>query len=516
MEVRLYESINQMNFSQEERRLNFRSGWMPSPGGQVPVVSIYGNPNEGFTHPSSPYSPGAGWQNIGSFSGNYGQNLSISSLPGQKLSTVSARTSQRDFGKEVSPRSGPTSFLDLSNPLQKRVPLIFGGTPPVSQPDLKRLGGNGEGSPQKLKVFEPPKSVSVTRALPSRESFSRGLPSMGTPREGNQRVGILGWGTQTGEIQSGGTQGGENLNKSTQGGGTPSGGGGSSPKPERKERIGFIQLLSRGYAQWGSRLTGKDDFLCTCDFIRIHASRCSTIEGILNDLKAPEEEKMKSLYERALSSVLSTPELTKQISKDVDRTFSSFAFFGARGDGEGKARLTRLLLATCSFENIGYVQGINFIAASLLSHCEEHLAHFLMISLFERLNAASVYSRSLKGVTAHSQHFFNQICMRNLPETYRALQLKGITAEMLFPNWFLTWGFDTVPLGYHMKIIRGLLSSGWEFIYSILLQLVRELSEVVRFLDMGETLMVLKKPDELNFKNSFKYNFDWKVFFSKI
>ena len=64
-------------------------------------------------------------------------------------------------------------------------------------------------------------------------------------------------------------------------------------------------------------------------------------------------------------------------------------------------RLKRVLLAFARYnqkDSIGYVQGMNFIAAALLHHCNEVITFWLMVSLMENYGLRSVYAPGLPGL----------------------------------------------------------------------------------------------------------------------
>lgn len=54
--------------------------------------------------------------------------------------------------------------------------------------------------------------------------------------------------------------------------------------------------------------------------------------------------------------------------------------------------LKRVLTAFAKYDPvIGYVQGMNFLAASLLLHAEEYVAFWLLVLLFEKLEMRDIF-----------------------------------------------------------------------------------------------------------------------------
>ena len=76
-----------------------------------------------------------------------------------------------------------------------------------------------------------------------------------------------------------------------------------------------------------------------------------------------------------IDSLLQQPlenKVLKQILKDVSRTMSQFALF-AVADGPGQKSLFAVLKCIAnSFPDVGYAQGMNYVAAHLLLYLTPH------------------------------------------------------------------------------------------------------------------------------------------------
>ena len=51
-----------------------------------------------------------------------------------------------------------------------------------------------------------------------------------------------------------------------------------------------------------------------------------------------------------------------------------------------------------SFPNIGYVQGMNYISATLLYHCDEATAFWLTHALLSQYNVGDIYEDGFEGM----------------------------------------------------------------------------------------------------------------------
>ena len=118
-----------------------------------------------------------------------------------------------------------------------------------------------------------------------------------------------------------------------------------------------------------------------------------------NWLKSYYDEKewdsLRKTYENIIISPLEEERCIKQITKDLPRTFPKNKYFSE--NSEGFLKLKKILVSFSKYEpNIGYVQGMNFIAGSLLYHSEEYIAFWLLVMIFEKFELRDIYLPCLK------------------------------------------------------------------------------------------------------------------------
>ena len=71
--------------------------------------------------------------------------------------------------------------------------------------------------------------------------------------------------------------------------------------------------------------------------------------------------------------------------------------------------LLRVLLAFSNYEDsVGYVQGMNFIAAALMYHTGEVAAFWLLCSIMEKYELKKVLSYGLEGLSYHELNIEKQ------------------------------------------------------------------------------------------------------------
>ena len=240
-------------------------------------------------------------------------------------------------------------------------------------------------------------------------------------------------------------------------------------------------------------------FSCNCELIRVKNGKCISISNFLNLLKAPSDQKILSNYQKILKTSIISPDKLSQIHKDIKRTYSNQGYFNSKTE-KGFKKLERLLVSISRFKKIGYVQGMNFIAASFLWHCEEEIAYFIIIKIFEIIEAEKYYTINLSGIIDHCKNFWKFLKKDN-KEITDNLENKGILSEMILPEWFITLGSNIVPLKYHVFIFRGIIYNGWDYFYDLLKRVLLQLFPFYEKWDFSETLLILKLNKEDKYIN---------------
>ncbi|EGR28744.1 TBC domain protein [Ichthyophthirius multifiliis] len=104
-----------------------------------------------------------------------------------------------------------------------------------------------------------------------------------------------------------------------------------------------------------------------------------------------------------------------QIEKDIQRTLPQIEMF----QQQQYINKLKIILENISLydPNIGYVQGMNMIAASLLFHCEEYIAFWIFQMIFEKLEMRDIYKQHLPGLSKHTQ-LIDILILKNLPDLF--------------------------------------------------------------------------------------------------
>lgn len=175
-------------------------------------------------------------------------------------------------------------------------------------------------------------------------------------------------------------------------------------------------------------------------------------------------EEIASRLDRTQTS--SSRQVRSQIDKDVRRTPQTNKQAGAR-------RLTRLLYAFASARpEIGYCQGINYLAAIILSQVQqEERVLSVLLNLSDIL--PMYWHPSLEG-TRQDTLLFQHLLRENLPSLAAHFDSIGIDVNHLVMPWFLCAFTSTLPVEHAVALIDlMLLEESRAILFRVSLELFR-------------------------------------------
>jgi len=182
------------------------------------------------------------------------------------------------------------------------------------------------------------------------------------------------------------------------------------------------------------------------------------------------------------------------IRRDVGRTLPQEELF--RGSlGKGQTALFRVLHALAvQHGDIGYVQSLNFIVATIINVFpdDEALVFSCARSLLFRHSLVDFYRPSFPklGVTLWQ---FDRLVEGFLPKAHAALDAHGISAEFYAMQWFLTLFASDLPQKVVVRIWDRFLLVGWQVIVQVALALIADIQDELWEVDSCSAMELLKK-----------------------
>jgi hypothetical protein len=201
-------------------------------------------------------------------------------------------------------------------------------------------------------------------------------------------------------------------------------------------------------------------------------------------------------YERLVQVPVETREHQanlQQIAMDLGRTFPDEAYFSE----EGHEALQRVLVAFAKYDpGVGYVQGMNFVAAALLWHAAEAESFWLLVHLMEERDLRDNYSPQLPGLAKHCQ-IVQLLLMERLPKLHLLFCQYRISSELFITDWCLTLFGCVLPAEEMGAVLQSFCDDGWCFFYQLVLAILRRLqAQLLRSADISEVLSALHPPSK--------------------
>ncbi|KAG6465899.1 hypothetical protein O3G_MSEX015481, partial [Manduca sexta] len=125
------------------------------------------------------------------------------------------------------------------------------------------------------------------------------------------------------------------------------------------------------------------------------------------------------------------------IQRDIARTFPAHDFFREAG-GLGQDSLLRMARAYAVYDHeVGYCQGLSFLAATLLLHMPEEQAFCLLVRLMYGYGLRELYKDGFEALYMRL-HQLDRLMEEQLTDLRAHFQELGVEPHMFASQWFLT------------------------------------------------------------------------------
>ena len=160
-----------------------------------------------------------------------------------------------------------------------------------------------------------------------------------------------------------------------------------------------------------------------------------------------------------------------EIDRDVVRTMPSHPLFSpSTEEGEtNRAKLQRVLLAVSNAQSeVGYCQGMNFVAATLLINLEMNEVHafWMFLSIIRNYHFKDLYSPAVPLLPLRMYHF-SRIIRSHIPNVWHHLNSKTFSVEVFANQWIMTmfaYYLEPEILGIIWDLFFLL---GWKYIFKL-------------------------------------------------
>lgn len=151
------------------------------------------------------------------------------------------------------------------------------------------------------------------------------------------------------------------------------------------------------------------------------------------------------------------------IQLDIARTFPHLGIFQ---EGGPYSDILHSLLAAyvCYRPDVGYVQGMSYIAAILILNMDQYDAFVCFANLLNRPLHVAAFTLNQKQMKAYYEAY-NQIFSKNLPRLYGHFDKANLTPDLYLLDWIYTIYAKAMPLDIACRVWDLFLRDGDEFIF---------------------------------------------------
>mmetsp|Transcript_30024 Transcript_30024/g.46504 ORF Transcript_30024/g.46504 Transcript_30024/m.46504 type:complete len:893 (+) Transcript_30024:11-2689(+) len=199
-----------------------------------------------------------------------------------------------------------------------------------------------------------------------------------------------------------------------------------------------------------------------------------------------------------------------QIERDLRRTFPSHYLFRSNSEEEdmmnssailcedltpdGIEALRRILYAYSIYDDeIGYCQGMNFIAAMFLTFLPEEESFWLLVAIMndDPYSMRELFTKDMSG-SLETLFVADRLVRKLLPDLHQHLTNEGINISMYACQWLMTifssnFNFDLVS-----KVWDNFLVEGWKVVYRVFIAILAECEEELLNLPFEHILTFLR------------------------
>ena len=219
---------------------------------------------------------------------------------------------------------------------------------------------------------------------------------------------------------------------------------------------------------------------------------------------------VKDLYQNLENEPIKE-DLETVIIKDLDRTFPLCQFFREKY-GNGQRKLYKVLLAYSKYnKNVGYVQGMGFLAAVFLIYMDEESSFYMLHSLMKKYKLEGLYYDNFPDLKKKCFVLLN-MQKKYINKLYNIFQRDGIVPTMYASSWFISLFARTVDFNIAVRILDCFFLEGFKVIYRISLALFKLSENSFCSAKKGETFPLLYKVQEnINVEELFKVAFGFHI-----
>lgn len=211
----------------------------------------------------------------------------------------------------------------------------------------------------------------------------------------------------------------------------------------------------------------------------------------------------EGMYQKLACADIATKENVAQIKKDITRTFTNYPstleYLQCQGKDfnwkseHGQTMLFNVLVAYSNYDSqIGYVQGMNYIAGMLLMHIQdEEKVFWCILYIMNRKNWRCIYKHEMAKLMELLKTV-EQTLERDYKQVWDHLVDNDFTVGAAFSPLFITLYIYQIDHDYAMRIFESFVLDGEQALLRVLYKMIELNTKKILQMDEIELIMYLR------------------------
>ena len=194
-----------------------------------------------------------------------------------------------------------------------------------------------------------------------------------------------------------------------------------------------------------------------------------------------------------------------EIKKDLTRTFPDNVLFKYGNNYYNK--LYHVLTAFSNYnKNIGYIQGLNFLAAHIIYFFDEEIDEFIFLdALIHKFDLEKILSTSNNNFFIKKLEDINKYIKQKMPKLSKYLIGMKLSYEFFTTNWLLTLFSNSMETKYLFIIWDYMIIFGWKFFKCFVVAVLREFqNEILKATQNNITFIMKNMLKNKQFNDNFQ------------
>lgn len=198
----------------------------------------------------------------------------------------------------------------------------------------------------------------------------------------------------------------------------------------------------------------------------------------------------------ALLEAVADSENRDVIDRDVSRTFSDYVFFRQKegqSPSQGRSALRNVLRAyACHDKELGYCQGMSFLAGVFLMYATEEQAFWMLEGLL-RDSRWQLRGMFLPGFPLLNEYYYIlDVLMKEHTPKLRQKNLKsGVVPAMFAQEWFMTLFACCIPFESFLRVMDVLLYKGYKILFQLAIAMLKSMEQSKELASMEFSTLVV-------------------------